>query len=313
MAISAAWTFSDPDAYEKTVRAAQVTGFVIHKRGQFGASLERLNIGRVWTQHGVERLPRSAHLAPDTRRSPIVFLDDEYVLPIVDSGLEVTNDRLIFYGAGATTFQRTDGPTRWSSMSLSPEDLDEAGRVLLDKAVCAPGETRTIRPRPEMLKALRALHRSTNQIARDQPEVVSHPEIERAMEADLVLAMMRCLDGEVDPLPRRHYRHLVIIRQFREWLELNCNRPVYLQEVCDALGVTARTLRDCCQEHLGMGPIRYLWLRRMELARRALLQASRGSATVTKIAMELGFWELGRFSVSYRTLFGEHPSHTLGR
>ena len=48
-----------------------------------------------------------------------------------------------------------------------------------------------------------------------------------------------------------------------------------------------------------MGPLRYLWLRRMHLARRALLLASEGGATVTSIAMAHGFWELGHFSVAY--------------
>ena len=62
-----------------------------------------------------------------------------------------------------------------------------------------------------------------------------------------------------------------------------------------------------------MGPVRYLWLRRMQLARRALLLAGDGSATVTSIAMAHGFWELGRFSVAYRNLFGETPTAALRR
>ena len=62
-----------------------------------------------------------------------------------------------------------------------------------------------------------------------------------------------------------------------------------------------------------MGPLRYLWLRRMHLARRALSLASEGGATVTSIAMAHGFWELGRFSVAYRGLFGETPLATLRR
>jgi AraC-like DNA-binding protein len=61
-----------------------------------------------------------------------------------------------------------------------------------------------------------------------------------------------------------------------------------------------------------MGPIRYLNLRRMHLVRRALLRAD-PSKTVTQVATDHGFWELGRFAVGYRALFGESPSATLHR
>ena len=59
-----------------------------------------------------------------------------------------------------------------------------------------------------------------------------------------------------------------------------------------------------------MGPKRFLLLRRMHLARRALREAP-ADATVTDIATEFGFWELGRFAVEYKALFGEAPSETL--
>ena len=86
---------------------------------------------------------------------------------------------------------------------------------------------------------------------------------------------------------------------------------MYLADICRAVGASERTLRASCEERLGMGPIRYLWLRRMHLARRALLGADPATATVTQIATDHGFWELGRFSVSYHALFGESPSASL--
>ena len=78
-------------------------------------------------------------------------------------------------------------------------------------------------------------------------------------------------------------------------------------------GAAERTLRAACEEHLGMGPIRYLTFRRMHLVRRALVRADPATAKVTQIAMDHGFWELGRFSVAYRQLFGEAPSDSLRR
>jgi transcriptional regulator GlxA family with amidase domain len=70
-------------------------------------------------------------------------------------------------------------------------------------------------------------------------------------------------------------------------------------------------MRNCCQEHLGMPLNRYLTLRRMYLARRALEQADPAATRVTDVATEFGFWEFGRFAVTYKSAFGESPSTTL--
>ena len=127
----------------------------------------------------------------------------------------------------------------------------------------------------------------------------------------------------IDPLERQMpvdaqtktgcIRHHEIVALFLEFLTANPNRPVYLTEICAAIAVAERTLRAACEEHLGMGPIRYLTLRRMHQARHALLSADALNTTVTRVAMEHGFGELGRFSVAYRSLFRESPSETLRR
>ncbi len=101
--------------------------------------------------------------------------------------------------------------------------------------------------------------------------------------------------------------------RLEELFATHSNRALYLGEICAAVGVSERTLRVCCQEHLGMGPIRYLWLRRIHLVRRALVGADVRQTTVSRVAADFGFWEFGRFSVAYRKLFGETPSTTLRR
>jgi len=126
--------------------------------------------------------------------------------------------------------------------------------------------------------------------------------------------MVRCLaEGTAVEPTAGSRRHDIIVARFEEFLETNPDRPLYLTEICAAIGVAERTLRASCEEHLGMGPIRYLALRRMNLVRRALLRADPSKATVTRVITEHGFWEFGRFSIAYRALFGESPSETLRR
>jgi AraC-like DNA-binding protein len=150
-------------------------------------------------------------------------------------------------------------------------------------------------------------------LARDFETTHHHPEVLRSLEHSLTVAMVACLLGGIDQ--NRHYgrlRHQQIMLRFKDWLDANSTRPVYLQEVCTALNISAPTLRRCCEEHLGMSPMQYLWLRRMNLARRELLRHD-SRTSVTAIAMNFGFWHLGRFAIEYHALFRELPSKTMAR
>jgi AraC-like DNA-binding protein len=111
----------------------------------------------------------------------------------------------------------------------------------------------------------------------------------------------------------RRRGHKLILTRFEAFLKANPNKSLYLPKICSAIRTPERTLRSACEKHLGMGPIRYLALRRMHLFRRALLQATPSKKTVKEIAHDHGFRELGRSSVSYRKMFGETPSTTLHR
>jgi AraC-like DNA-binding protein len=129
-----------------------------------------------------------------------------------------------------------------------------------------------------------------------------------------VHAMVSCIcGGETAETGSTHHRHAAVMWRLEELLEANSDRTLYLAELCSAAAVSERTLRACCQEHLGMSPTRYLWLRRMHLARRRLRIADPTATTVTEVATKYGFWELGRFSVAYGSLFGESPSASLRR
>ena len=89
--------------------------------------------------------------------------------------------------------------------------------------------------------------------------------------------------------------------------------PLHISILCNALTVSERTLRKAFRKVHGVSPCRYLRMRRLVQARRALLSSERSLTTVTEVATCYGFTELGRFSVEYRSIFGESPSETLQR
>ena len=167
-------------------------------------------------------------------------------------------------------------------------------------------------PPAEAFQRLKRLLCSSIDLARDIPDLLMAPEAARGLENALMDALGACVIDDNPGHCRDAWRHHArIIKGFHDLLEKDADKPLYLTDICLALGASDRTLRQACHEYFGMGPKRYLMLRRLHLARRALSAATPGTATVTSIATEFGFWELGRFATAYSRLFGEAPSTTL--
>jgi len=189
-----------------------------------------------------------------------------------------------------------------------------AGRTLIGHELVAPPRTHLIKPSPPLLSKLLNLRQAVSHLAQAAPEVLAGAEVARALEEALTRVMIQCLsEGQGIEVGSAYWRHATVMRRLENFLEANLDRTLHLTDLCAAAGASDRTLRILCQEHLGTSPTRYLWLRRMHLARRALRIAEPTTATVTEIATSYAFWELGRFAVAYRSLFGETPSATLRR
>jgi AraC-like DNA-binding protein len=209
---------------------------------------------------------------------------------------------------------RTAGNCCYGGMSLADDDFDAACRALTGRKFELSPFKHPIRPSPGLMTRLLKLHEIVAQIARATPDILEQPEVARTLEEQLIHLMVRCLtEGERPEMANASRRHNMIVLRLEEFLEANPDRPLYLTEICAALGTAERTLRVVCEEHLRMGPIRYLTLRRMHMVRRALLREAPLTTTVTRVATDHGFWELGRFAVAYRQLFGETPSASLRR
>ncbi len=86
---------------------------------------------------------------------------------------------------------------------------------------------------------------------------------------------------------------------------------INLRDICQAAGVSQRTLEYAFLHRFGMSPKQYLQAYRLANVRRQLRIANATGERIVDIANRWGFWHMGQFAADYRRRFGELPSVTL--
>ncbi|MCB1489019.1 MAG: helix-turn-helix transcriptional regulator [Bauldia sp.] len=111
-------------------------------------------------------------------------------------------------------------------------------------------------------------------------------------------------------LPSRQDHHLV--RQAEELMRERYREALSTREIAKRLGVSSRRVQIAFENARSAPPLGVLRTIRLDIARQRILD-SREDETVTDIAMDCGFFHLGRFSRAYAQAFGETPSQSLRR
>jgi AraC-like DNA-binding protein len=311
MAKSSTFTFSDPDSYAAAFGGPRV-GLTITGAGDFRARLSRLSLKHLeiyWLRENLSRIaylslpPKQIFLSfPAGRQSPIL------------AGFACRSGDIVLHSRGERIHQRSNGELHWGLISLSPEQLEIYAKALTGQPVAPPHASRILRP--SRLDALRfqGLFRQACHLAGSGKKLIEHPEIARALEQELLHAIIHCFAAnEANDNPKTRCRHAAVMVRFEETLRKRVGKRLSLPALCAEIGVAERTLRTCCAEFLGVSPTRYLLLQRLNKARSALRHADPSTASVAEVAQNHQFVELGRFAVMYRTTFGESPSVTLHR
>ncbi len=303
---------TDPWEYQEAIRRAGDVSTVIAASGNYQSEVTLVDLHRLGLQQARTSLPRIVRGASNKNQCSVMFPTTDNQAHVTFNGIEVPQSYLLFFCPGAEHVASASAKEYWAGISLTPETLASASQALVGYEIATPKATQIIRaPSPSMVR-LQNLHDAATRLAATVPDLLVHPEVSRAVEQELLRALITCLADSAtikNPSPNRQG----IMQRFHQVVEANQHELLYISEVCASIGVPERTLLKVCSEYLGTSPHRYLWLRRMNLARRALTLADPTVASVTMIANDHGFGELGRFAVAYRNLFGESPSATLRR
>jgi hypothetical protein len=170
-----------------------------------------------------------------------------------------------------------------------------------------------VAPQAAMVELIGLMNDISDVIQRT-PEVLAEPQPAKALAGAVVDRLLACLSqGLVKPDGAALGRHRQIVARFEQALDERPEEMLSLGDICAAVGVAERTLNLACQEFLGEGAVRYARNRRLDLVHARLRVSDPVTTLVTSVAMNYGFWELGRFAQAYRLRFGERPSDTLRR
>lgn len=170
-----------------------------------------------------------------------------------------------------------------------------------------------LKPPSEVTRRFARLgHRFLSAVER-KPQLMECPAALEAYQRDLIRAAQN-LFLKSPPSTSPHFaRWHGMCRSTLELAERHHDQSVLLPQIAQQIGVPERTLRSAFQNCYGLSPIEYLRMQRLAKARVRLLESSPDETTVSEIAFDLGFWDLGRFAGAYRMLYRELPSQTLRR
>jgi AraC family ethanolamine operon transcriptional activator len=129
---------------------------------------------------------------------------------------------------------------------------------------------------------------------------------------DLILQWIDALPAscDVSDVKTLSARKTVVDRACEWMVHHEGDEALSMLEICKRVGVSQRKLNYCFQNILGISPMKYQRIARLNRTQQALKQAQPGE-NVFDIASRWGFWHMGQFSQDYKKLFGELPSTTL--
>jgi AraC-like DNA-binding protein len=309
---AAARRFDEPDDFAAALLGGEFE--CLPQRGEpFAATLRALRVGDMVVQQATT----SAHnarggIAPGL--AVLMLSLPPTRCPARVNGVEVGAAQAILVGGDAEIASHSPGLLDWASLAL-PLPLIEELADLSPLPVSMKGVASLLTLPPERAERLVGALSAAGQLSEHLPMLLDNPDCAAGLAMALREEVAAALTAgvEVRPRPRAMASAMRTVAAAEAFMDGQLARPVYTEELCAALGVSARALHNAFRAVLGTSPHAYLKTRRLMLVHRALLSRERAPDLVKSIALGHGFWHLGHFARDYRDLFGKLPSETLTR
>jgi AraC-like DNA-binding protein len=308
----ASLVFRSCEEFEAAITTANVH-FCQFRPGRFAGGLVRVELPGAVFQAGHHNVGQLCCASGHPQMAHLVFaLDSEHEISC--NGHPMHDGAVALYRPGAEHFSYSKGGAKWVSLAVESRVLTQTIAALSGaEAWEFPENCKIFRPSPPTLQHLRSVIDRVHSAVDCESPAFQSDAGRRAVEQSLVTAIAQAVtERGCSPATRSaSMAHTQLVRSAHDFFRENLGRPIYIAELAAATRASERTLRKVFREFYGMSPVRYLSLLRMNQVRRALRVADPQTASVTGVAAQCGYWDMGRFAVQYKALFGEMPSQTL--
>jgi len=238
------------------------------------------------------------------------------------NGLEVGPDRILMTRPDTEVEFVVAAGYESVAFLVPPEDLRTHLRDRQREEECPFGTSvsrgiELLTPGPADARRLYRWGRKLSKTAAQQPEILNLPQTQAVAQVELFENLLTTLgsviQAELSPHDVTRQSHSQIVKLVQDYVVRHAAERLHITDLCEAAGVSERTLQYAFREVMGMTPVAYLTRLRLHRVRASLLAANPGTTTVTNEALCWGFWHFGDFSCAYKKCFGELPSETLRR
>lgn len=295
--------FTDYDAYAATIGEASLSMRL--------TALEEMRWALQWTSAGDIRLQKGFEGGGSIAEGS-TFADGwvfyHQCFPGQTNG-ETTSADDVFVAPPGSEFCLTCHPLHeWLTIFIPTSLLFASEHELEFSSSARP---QLLKPPPHLTRKFTSLARRFLATAESRPQLLVSELSVESFQREFLAAAKELFAKNQNPDNRHFFRWR---HQTKSTLQLAKSRPNQTLSISDLArqsGVPERTLRTAFQRCYGLSPVEYLRIHRLHQARHILRERDPEQTTVTQVALDLGFWDLGRFAGAYRRLFGELPSKTL--
>lgn len=297
--------FTDVDEYQQACRDVNIES-IYENIVDFRARLTWVELKWIKLLRVYEYLPHVAiiNLPPNS-----VFVACPAAANAIPTwcGVPLRRSDIVVHSLGQRIYEYTRGTTTWASISLPPERLAAYGRIWAEFDLEPPRMGQVYDPSASAMIHLRRLHAKVCRLVVTRPEIITHKEVIRSLEEELIHALINCLAGRG---ARGELQDSTLMHCVDEILMSQPQANYTVTELCAVAGVPERILQEHCKKLVGMDPGLYIHVRRMNLVRSALRDTKSTEDSLASIVSRYGFHDVGRFIRQYKDIFGEEPATT---